>query len=79
MLYRVLLFLHVLGAILWFGGGVVFQLFTESAAASYDRTRLALLSDESNRLGKAYFGPVTVVVLITGLWLVFEGDRKSVV
>lgn len=74
MLYRILLFLHVLGAILWFGGGVVFQLRTERAAISYDRARVASLVDDGDFLGKAYFGPVTLLVLVTGVSLVFVGD-----
>lgn len=74
MLYRILLFLHVLGAILWFGGGVLFQLRTERATISYERARVASLIDDGNFLGKAYFGPVTLLVLVTGVSLVFVGD-----
>ena len=36
--------------------------------------RVASLVDDGNFLGKAYFGPITLVVLVTGVSLVFVGD-----
>ena len=73
-LYGFLLFFHVMGVILWFGAGVVFQVLTERAARSDDPARTRNLVEVGESLGKGYFGLVTLVVLATGLWLVFERD-----
>lgn len=73
-LYGFLLFVHVMGVIMWFGSGVVFQVLAERASRSDDPARIRALVEMSDGFGKAYYGGVTVVVLATGLWLVFQGD-----
>ncbi len=82
-MYRVLLFGHVLAVILWVGPGFLFQIFTERAAATDDTGTLRTVVREGERLGKTLFGPASMIVLVTGLWLVLEGnwgfDRMFVV
>jgi hypothetical protein len=74
MTYRILLFVHVMGAILWFGGGVVYQLFTESIVKSDDMRRAKNFIEIGSTLGKTYFGPLTGIVLVAGIALVLNGD-----
>ncbi len=72
MLVKLLLFVHVMGAIMWLGGGWVFQLFTERAVATDNLERMKGLVEDGERLGKKYFGPLSVVVLASGLLLVWR-------
>ena len=74
MLYRILLFVHVYSVILWVGPGVLFQLMTERAASTDDIGMLRNVVREGERLGKKLFGPASLLVLATGIWLAFEGD-----
>lgn len=82
-LYRLLLFFHVTGVILWLGVGVVMQVLTERAAAGPELDRARALGAVAQGFGPVYFGVVTFVVLTTGVWLVFEGgwgfDRVFVI
>ncbi len=73
MLYRVLLFIHVSAVIAWVGSGFLFQIFTERATTTGDIAKLKTVVEEGERLGTTLFGPTSVIVLATGLWLVFEG------
>jgi uncharacterized membrane protein len=73
-LYRILLFVHVFMVILWVGPGVLFQIFTERAAATEDTATLRTVAREGERLGKTLFGPASTIVLATGVWLTFEGS-----
>ena len=74
MLYRILLFVHVFMVILWVGPGILFQIFTERAASTDDTGMLRTVIGEGERLGKTLFGPASLLVLATGIWLVLEGD-----
>lgn len=73
-MYRILLFVHVFAVILWVGPGILFQILTERSAATEDTATLRIVVREGERLGKSFFGPASLVVLVTGVWLVFEGD-----
>ncbi|MFN2526415.1 MAG: DUF2269 family protein [Actinomycetota bacterium] len=73
-LYRILLFVHVTAVAIWVGGAVMFHVIAERAAASNDVGRISALLQDGEALGKRYFGPATMVTLLAGLWLVFEGD-----
>ena len=74
MLSRLLLFAHVMGAIMWLGGGYVFQLFVERAVATDNVERMRGLMEDGERLGKKYFGPLSIIVLASGLALVFTAN-----
>ena len=74
MLYRILLFVHVVGVIMWVGAGVVFQLLAERATAANDEGKMRTLVSLGDTFGKAYFGALTAIVLLSGLVLVFDGD-----
>ncbi|HVE90845.1 MAG TPA: hypothetical protein VNE62_00890 [Actinomycetota bacterium] len=73
MLYRILLFGHVLFVIFWFGGGVMFQIRAEMASASFNEDAVRSIVSDGDRLGKAFFPAVSVLVLLTGVALVLVG------
>lgn len=73
MLYRILLFVHVAGVILWVGGGMLFQILTEMAIKRRDVSQLGAISSSGERLGKTYFAPLSLIVLAAGIGLVLDG------
>lgn len=73
MLYRVILFVHVLGVIGWFGTGVVFLVLSERAARTKDPGTVRTLVGIGEALGPRYFGIVTVMVLASGVGMVLVG------
>ena len=74
MLYKIVLFVHVMAVIMWLGAGVVFQLLGERATASNDEAKMRTLISLGETFGKAYFGALTGTVLLSGLLLVIDGD-----
>ncbi len=73
-LYDLLLFLHVSGVIVWVGAGVTFQVVSERAIGGRDLEKIRAITVVSDTLGKAYFGVLTLVVLLSGIALVFRGE-----
>ncbi len=74
MLYRSLLFVHVMAVIMWLGAGIIFQLLAERATADNDEGKMRTLVALGDAFGKAYFGSLTAIVLLSGLSMVFVGD-----
>ncbi len=72
--YTVAKFLHVTLAMVWIGGAIMVQLLARSARASTVPGRLAELSADLENVGKKVFTPVTILVLVLGIYLVEEGD-----
>jgi uncharacterized membrane protein len=72
--YRILLFVHVLAVIGWLGAGIVFQILSERALGTRDDRKIQALLSMGDDLGPVYFGIVTVLVLITGIAMVLNGD-----
>lgn len=72
MLYRVLLFVHVMAVIMWLGAGIVFQYVSERATADNDENKMRMLVSLGDSFGKAYFGVLTVLVLLSGVFMVIE-------
>lgn len=74
MLYKVLLFVHIMAVILWLGAGTVFQFVSERATARKDEDKMRMLVSLGDSFGKAYFGILTVLVLLSGVFMVLEAD-----
>lgn len=74
MVGRLLIFVHVLGAIVWFGGGLLFQTASERAAAKRDRATIEAIARVGKSLGTAYFAVASMVVFAAGIALVFARD-----
>ena len=72
-LYELLLFAHVLAAATWVGGAVMLKVQSGRALKS-DPNRAAELALETSHVGTTLLMPASIVLLVAGLWLVFEGD-----
>lgn len=67
-----LLFLHVMAAMVWIGGGVAMAFMGLRVRRSADRASLAEFSGTLGQLGLRVFMPALLVVLGTGLALVLD-------
>lgn len=75
-LYRILLFVHVLAAAAWVGGGLYNYLNGLSIKAAKDPQRMASFAYEAQQFASKYFAPAALITAISGVWLVFEGDYE---
>jgi uncharacterized membrane protein len=73
-LYSVLLFVHILGAVVWVGGSVSLQLLGMRVRASGDPLRMASLAGDAEWMGTRVYSPASGVVLLAGIALVFTGN-----
>jgi uncharacterized membrane protein len=71
--YGVLKVLHILAAVVWIGGGVMFAMITTRLLRSRDRAALgAVIPQMARQLGAAG-GPASGIVLLTGIAMVLVG------
>ena len=73
-LYKVLLFVHVLAAAAWAGGALFNFLLGWRLRRTDDPARLAAFGRESAEFGGKYFAPAAIVAVLSGVWLVIDGD-----
>jgi uncharacterized membrane protein len=71
--HYILKFLHVAGAILWLGGGTLLILGGTLAARSHDDPGLRAIVRLGTLAGPRVFSPSGVVVLLTGLTMLWTG------
>ena len=69
-----LLFLHIVAAIIWIGSGFFAQLLGSRADKASDDAFLAKLMQEIGVLGNKLFVPASLAVLLLGIALVVESD-----
>jgi uncharacterized membrane protein len=67
--YNVVLFVHVLCAIIWIGGTTALQVLVFRAKRTGDSAVLGRMSEESEWLGTRFLAPVSVVLLAAGITL----------
>lgn len=72
---EVLLFIHIVCAAIWFGGGIVSIILLNSALKLKGQQTLAIVTNLAN-LGKFVFGPVSLLVFISGAGLVSVLERE---
>ena len=72
--YQFLLFVHVVGAIIWVGGGFYVQTYGMVELRSGDTTAIARFAGNAGRLGERLFTPMSIVVLLAGIGLMIDGD-----
>ena len=72
-MYNVVLFLHVLAAMLWIGGTSALQVLVLRAKGSGDGPRLGRMSQESEWLGTRVLLPVSILLLVAGTTLAIMG------
>lgn len=72
-LYNLLKFVHVLAAATWVGGAITLKIQSDRALRS-DPDRAAQLASETERVGSTVLMPASIVLLVAGLWMIFESD-----
>lgn len=72
-----LVFLHILGAIVWMGASILTTAATARANRNPDRTVVARLSHELEWVGPWLIGPSAIVVIGLGIWLTLIEDWIS--
>jgi uncharacterized membrane protein len=70
-------FIHILGAIVWVGGGVVLSLIGARARRSEDPRFITEFSRTLSYVGLRVLMPAVVAVLLSGLWLVYTSSEWS--
>lgn len=73
-MYDLFKFIHVLGAIVWLGAGVTFQILNARLAKANDQAGIAALSSQGEWFGKAVFSTSAVVTLVAGIVTTVIGD-----
>jgi uncharacterized membrane protein len=72
--YEFLLFVHVSGAIIWIGGGFLFQVYGLIELRSGDAAVIARFAGNAGRIGEQLFTPTSVVVVLAGVGLMLNGS-----
>ena len=72
--YELLLFVHVLAAVVWIGGALSLQVLAIRAERSPDGGRVAHIATEAEWVGSRIFLPASIVLLLAGIGLTLEGD-----
>ena len=78
MLYQVLLFVHIVAAIVWVGGAITIDVLAHRAVRSGDPARIASMSREAGFVGQRIIVPTTVVLLAMGLSMVAVNDAWTI-
>ena len=72
--YEFLLFVHIACAVIWIGGGFVFQVYGMVELASGDRAAIARFAGNVGRIGERLFIPAALLVVLAGIGLMIDGD-----
>jgi uncharacterized membrane protein len=72
--YELLLFVHILAAVVWIGGALSLQVLAIRAERSPDGGRVANIATEAEWVGSRIFLPASIVLLLAGIGLTLEGD-----
>ena len=71
--YELLLFLHIVAAIVWLGSGLFLQILATRAERADDAEGLRRVAADSASLGETLFIPASLATLILGVLLVIDG------
>ena len=72
--YEFLLFVHVVGAVIWLGGAFFVQMYAMVVTRSNDGARMADFAVTAGRLTERLFIPAALVVVLAGIGLMIEGS-----
>ena len=72
--YEFLLFVHVACAIIWIGGGFLFQVYGMVELRSGDTAAIARFAGNAGRIGERLFVPASLLVVLAGIGLMIEGS-----
>jgi uncharacterized membrane protein len=73
-LYELLLFLHIVAAIVWIGAGTLLNVLAFRADSAKDNEGLRRIAADSAALANVLFIPGSLATLIFGVLVVIEGD-----
>jgi len=73
-IYELYVFLHVLAAVVWVGGGAATQAFAIRATRSGDPNRIAAFAKDVEWVGTRVFMPAAIVLLVFGMLAAHRGD-----
>ena len=74
--YEFLLFVHVSCAVIWLGGGFIFQIYGMAVERGGDTGEMAQFAGRAGHLGTLVFTPAALVVVLAGIGLMIEGNWK---
>ena len=72
--YNILKTFHVLFAVFWVGGAITINILATRAVRSGDGPRIATFAKETEFVGQRIFFPASVLVLLSGIFAVLEGN-----
>jgi uncharacterized membrane protein len=72
--YQFLLFVHISGAIIWLGGGFLFQVYGMVELRSGDPKVIARFAGNAGRIGERLFTPTALIVVLAGVGLMIDGS-----
>lgn len=71
-LYDVALAIHVLGAVIWVGGNIMFNVLAYRVQRGGTRQELVTMAAQLEWIGTRIFTPVGVIILLMGIYMVSE-------
>jgi uncharacterized membrane protein len=72
-MYEYAVLFHVIAAIIWVGGAVAVQVLAFRVVGRDDAVELSRFTSDTELLGMRVFLPASLLVIITGLWMVHTG------
>ena len=65
-MYQLLVYLHILGGVVWVGGAIYAQVLAFRVSRSEDPTELPMVAGHLAALGVRVFMPASVLIIVTG-------------
>jgi uncharacterized membrane protein len=72
--YRLVLFSHVLAAVVWVGGATYLQIQSRRVLARGKPSEIEAFSRDAGEVGLKVFMPASIVVLLAGIYMVLDAD-----
>jgi len=72
--YEFLLFVHVTAAVIWLGGAFTFQMYGAVVRRGGDPEEMARFAGRAGALAERMFVPASLLVVLAGVGLMFEGN-----
>lgn len=76
-MYGTLLFVHILGGMLWVGAGIAFVTLIRRVASKESHAAADRLIDQMKHINSTLFAPAVILLLATGLTMVLLNDAWS--
>jgi uncharacterized membrane protein len=71
-MYNVLLYVHIVGGVIWVGGAFVLQVLAIAASRSKDSTELPRVGRYAEFVGTRVFVPASLILFIAGVVMVLQ-------